>query len=79
MELVDRETGVFKPADELIRAIDSVDAMESKNVITYCGGGIAASTNLFALALMGKESGVALYDGSLSEWANTPDTPMEVD
>lgn len=35
--------------------------------------------DLYALALMGKESGIALYDGSVSEWANTSDAPMESD
>ncbi|MBD3649413.1 MAG: hypothetical protein HUJ31_18625 [Pseudomonadales bacterium] len=78
-ELIDPDTGKFLPADRLNDALASVGAFESNKVITYCGGGIAASTDLFAMALMGKEAGVALYDGSLSEWANTPDAPMETD
>jgi len=45
-------------------------------VITYCGGGIAASSAAFVLALLGQER-VALYDASLSEWAADPGLPME--
>jgi thiosulfate/3-mercaptopyruvate sulfurtransferase len=45
-------------------------------VITYCGGGIAASSDAFALALLGREN-VAVYDASLSEWARDPALPME--
>lgn len=78
-ELIDPETGKFLPAAQLNDALESVDALGAEKVITYCGGGIAASTDLFVMALMGKESNVALYDGSLSEWANTPDAPMESD
>ncbi len=47
-------------------------------IATYCGGGIAASIPIFALALLGKESGVRLYDNSLSEWAQQKSWPMAV-
>ena len=46
-------------------------------MITYCGGGIAATVDAFACALLGKTD-VAVYDGSLSEWASDPARPMEV-
>ena len=39
-------------------------------------GGIAASSDAFVLALLGKED-VAVYDASLSEWAADPALPME--
>jgi thiosulfate/3-mercaptopyruvate sulfurtransferase len=45
-------------------------------VIAYCGGGIAATLDAFALSLLGHDD-VAVYDGSLSEWARDPDAPME--
>jgi thiosulfate/3-mercaptopyruvate sulfurtransferase len=50
---------------------------ESGRVITYCGGGIAASSAAFALHLLGVEN-VAVYDGSMAEWGRT-DLPIETD
>lgn len=76
-EIIDAETGLFLPADELEKAINATSASKARKVITYCGGGIAASCTLFAFALMGREDDLALYDGSLSEWANDPDAKME--
>jgi thiosulfate/3-mercaptopyruvate sulfurtransferase len=45
-------------------------------VVTYCGGGIAASSDAFVLTLLGRDD-VAVYDASLSEWATDPSLPME--
>jgi thiosulfate/3-mercaptopyruvate sulfurtransferase len=45
--------------------------------VTYCGVGIAATSDALALTLLG-ESDVALYDGSLHEWASDPELPLEV-
>jgi thiosulfate/3-mercaptopyruvate sulfurtransferase len=56
-----------------------VGALQAEKVITYCGGGIAASIPLFAMALLGQEEQVSLYDNSLSEWANNADLPMTSD
>ena len=44
-------------------------------MITYCGGGIAATVDAFALALLGYEN-VSVYDASLFEWSNDPTLPM---
>jgi thiosulfate/3-mercaptopyruvate sulfurtransferase len=46
-------------------------------VITHCGGGIAASSDAFVLTLLGVEK-VALYNGSMKEWAADPELPLEV-
>ena len=40
-------------------------------VVTYCNGGIAAASDALALVLAGHTE-VALYDGSLNEWAADP-------
>ncbi len=47
-----------------------------KQVITYCGGGIAASADALVLTMLGHDD-VKLYDASLSEWAKDPSLPME--
>jgi len=74
--LVDGESKVFLPAGELAAAFAETGADQAEKVITYCGGGIAASADAFVLALLGHDN-VALYDGSLSEWAKDPAAPME--
>ncbi len=66
----------FRPAEELRAAFAPVKAMEAKRVVTYCGGGISATTDLFALALLGHK-GVQLYDASLVEWGRDDSLPME--
>ncbi len=73
--LLDPETNTFLPADELRKRFAAVGAMD-KEVITYCGGGIAASADALALVMLGHEK-VKLYDASLSEWAKDPTLPME--
>ena len=45
--------------------------------ITYCGGGIAASSDAFTLVRLGFKD-VAIYDASLQEWAADPANPMEI-
>ncbi|QWT23817.1 hypothetical protein KPL76_14250 [Subtercola sp. PAMC28395] len=44
-------------------------------IIVYCAGGIAAALDALALAVLG-ETGVALYDGSLNEWADDPSAAL---
>jgi thiosulfate/3-mercaptopyruvate sulfurtransferase len=51
-------------------------ALERRRVITYCGGGIAATLDAFALELLGHPD-IAVYDGSLSDWTRDPHAPME--
>jgi thiosulfate/3-mercaptopyruvate sulfurtransferase len=73
--LLDPETNEFLPADELRKRFAAVGAMD-RQVINYCGGGIAASADALALVMLG-HTDVKLYDGSLSEWASDPSLPME--
>lgn len=47
----------------------------NKKVITYCGGGIAATWNALLLNMLGQNN-VAVYDGSMNEWASDPDCPL---
>jgi thiosulfate/3-mercaptopyruvate sulfurtransferase len=44
-------------------------------LILYCGGGVSACSVALALTLCGRND-VAVYDGSLSEWAADPALPM---
>lgn len=56
---------VLLPDDQLAATLKTDTPAE--RVITYCGGGIAATVNAIAHLIAGNEN-VAVYDGSLSEW-----------
>jgi thiosulfate/3-mercaptopyruvate sulfurtransferase len=51
---------------------------KDKDVICYCGGGISATIDLFLLYQLGYDR-LALYDGSMGEWAREPSLPIETD
>ena len=69
------DSGVFLEAEAMREQLEAAGLLGSPRVITYCGGGIAATVDAFALELLGHE-GVAVYDGSLSEWVADPNAPM---
>lgn len=73
--LLDPVTNTFLPADELRRRMAEVGALD-RPVITYCGGGIAASADALILTMLGHPD-VRIYDASLSEWAKDESLPME--
>jgi thiosulfate/3-mercaptopyruvate sulfurtransferase len=68
------ETGKFRAHDEL-DALFETD--RDTRAITYCGGGIAASSDAFVMTRLGFTD-VAIYGASLQEWAADPDNPMDV-
>lgn len=65
----------FKNIDELRNLFDG--ALQKPQVITYCGGGIAATSVALALDMLGHKN-VKVYDASLTEWAADPSLPLEV-
>src|SRR5438046_4930271 len=69
-DLLDPETNEFRPPAELRRHFEQAGAF-GRRVITYCGGGIAASADAMALMMLGHRD-VKLYDASLCEWAADP-------
>jgi thiosulfate/3-mercaptopyruvate sulfurtransferase len=75
-DLLDPITHAYLPADQLAEKFAHVGADSAKRVITYCGGGIAASNDAFILTLLGYEN-VAVYDASMSEWAADSSLPMQ--
>jgi thiosulfate/3-mercaptopyruvate sulfurtransferase len=71
IDLLD-ENGRFLPQDELANLFPGD---RDSRTITYCGGGILASSNAFVLTRLGFTD-VAVYTASLQEWAADPDNPM---
>ena len=68
------ESGRYRPLDELAAMLDGD---RSARVITYCGGGISASSNAFILTRLGFTD-VAVYTASLQEWAADPSNPLVI-
>ena len=74
MDLLD-ESGRYRPQGELA-ALHDADR-DARN-ITYCGGGIMASSSAFVMARLGFTD-VAVYTALLQEWAADPANPMVVE
>jgi thiosulfate/3-mercaptopyruvate sulfurtransferase len=77
----DLQTG---PAKQFASPVDIqarfalVGANKDKRIIIYCGGGIAATLDAYLLHQLGYEN-LAVYDNSMSEWANDAALPIETD
>ena len=56
--------------------IDGLEIEPKKEVITYCTGGLETSMNWFVLHRILNLPHVRLYDASMKEWANDPETPL---
>jgi thiosulfate/3-mercaptopyruvate sulfurtransferase len=73
--LIDPDSNRFLPLDEIRERFAAAGVLDEEKIVTYCGGAIAAAFDAFALALLGRDD-VAVYDGSLVEWASDPDLPL---
>lgn len=73
--LITAETANFVDPETMHNRLSDAGLLTESDVITYCGGAIAATVAAFALLLFGK-SNVSVYDGSLMEWTADPELPM---
>ena len=71
------EDGSYKPPSLINTLLKERGLHKADQVIAYCGGGIAATVDAFACVLAGYAN-VAVYDGSMAEWARDEARPLVI-
>jgi thiosulfate/3-mercaptopyruvate sulfurtransferase len=74
--LIDPQGKAFTPLTDAEAKFTAAGVTKEKRVITYCGGGISATIDLFLLHQLGFDD-LSLYDGSMGEWAKDSTLPIE--
>lgn len=69
------DKGCFRSAEDLKALFSAKGVLDNPHIIAYCGGGISATIDALALTLIGHPD-VAVYDGSMSEWASDESLPL---
>ena len=69
------ENNTFLAPDRIRERFAEVGVRPGEPVAVYCGSGVVATEEVFAMALAGIDA--ALYAGSWSEWITDPARPIE--
>lgn len=67
--------GTFKSPAELRERYVAAGIPAANHIICYCGSGVTATHDIFALHLIGRHA--RLYEGSWSDWASTQHRPIQ--
>lgn len=70
------EDKTFKTPEQLRQIFSAAGVKEGRSIACTCGSGVSATVLALGLAIAGLPDG-AVYDGSWTEWASQPDTPIE--
>ena len=73
--LFDPGTGAMNPLEDLRKAFAAAGVALDKPIVTSCGSGVSALVLTLALYRLGAR-GIALYDGSWSEWGLLDGPPI---
>ena len=76
--LLDAQTKELPTAEAAAQAFAAAGVKPGQPALVYCGGGIAATLDAYLLHQLGHDT-IAVYDNSMSEWANDPSLPIETD
>ena len=76
--LIDPATKGFTTLADAAAKFAARGVTQDSRVICYCGGGISATIDLFLMHQLGYDN-LALYDGSMGEWARNASLPIETD
>lgn len=68
--------GTFQSNEAIGRIFAQAQIKPEDHIIAYCNGGVAATTVLFGLAMLGYPV-ITNYDGSWNEWGERNDLPTE--
>jgi thiosulfate/3-mercaptopyruvate sulfurtransferase len=74
-EILDRETGRYRPIPQLQKKVGGI--LDAERIIAYCGAGAASASLANVLVRLGHPN-VAIYDGGLMEWCADRSLPLEV-
>jgi thiosulfate/3-mercaptopyruvate sulfurtransferase len=73
--IIDEETGMLRAPDVVRKMFADAGVDLEKPILCYCGGGIAATLDTFALTMLGAKN-ITVYDASMQEWAIDDSLPM---
>lgn len=76
VKLLDPQTRTMLPADRIEAAFREAGVDLDKPMMTSCGSGVTACILSLAAYLVGRTE-VPVFDGSWTEWAGNPDSPIE--
>ncbi len=74
-DIVDSD-GFMKSSDQIAELLRSLSVSSDKTIVTTCGSGVTAAILLLAIH-QSRQDSLRLYDGSWTEWALHPDSPIQ--